>query len=129
MIAKHLKFVMPLFSILVIAIFVLGNRDLNFIAIGAILFMLAGFNYALFKYLNINSEEREEQKIKFSNKFESEVKIAKPLRFVGLVSIFVLLVDRFGLFTVVYSEYLYLLVIFLFLPYFFMWMYYLKKNN
>lgn len=59
---NYLKFVMPLFSILVIAIFVLGNRDLNFIAIGAILFMLAGFNYALFKYLNINSEEREEQK-------------------------------------------------------------------
>lgn len=58
--------------------------------------MLSGFNYALFRHLNNTHGEKRDNKILTIDTFESEVKIAKPLRLLGLISFVMLLIVWMG---------------------------------
>lgn len=91
--------------------------------------MLSGFNYALFRHLNNTHEEKKrDKKMLTINKFESEIKIAKPLRLLGLISFVLLLIVWMDLVSFKYSDYLSLLVIGLLLPYILLWVYHFNKR-
>lgn len=126
--AKYLKFIIPLLTFLAIFILLFTDKDLNIVAIFSIIFMLSGFNYALFRHLNNTHEEKRYNKILTINKFESEIKIAKPLRLLGLISFVLLLIVWMDLVSFKYSDYLSLLVIGLLLPYILLWVYHFNKR-
>lgn len=125
--AKYLKFIIPLLTFLAIFILLFTDKDLNIVAIFSIIFMLSGFNYALFRHLNNTHEEKRDNKILTINKFESEIKIAKPLRLLGLISFVLLLIVWMDLVSFKYSDYLSLLVIGFLLPYILLWVYHFNK--
>lgn len=126
--AKYLKFIIPFLTILAIFVLLFTDKNLNIVAIFSIIFMFAGFNYALFRHLNSSHEEKRINKILTIDKFESEIKIAKPLRFLGLISFILLIIVWLDLVSFKYSDYLSLLVICFLLPYILLWVYHFNKR-
>lgn len=91
----------------------------------AVIFMAAGINYALFKYLKFSPRERNN--LNSYHQFENEVKIAKPLRIVGMILLAVLVLSWIDFIDLNLPKYFVLLVLIILLVHFFLAINYFRK--
>ena len=114
---KYLKILIPLWSLAIIAFVYFNTSDINILPMFAFLFMAAGFNYALLKYLRTIPTESNQKSMKRFNQFEENVKIAKPLRITGSILFMILMVMWLDLVEFKYEGYFSILVIAILLTY------------
>lgn len=94
----------------------------------AVIFMAAGINYALFKYLKFSSVNNNKRThINSYNQFENEVKIAKPLRIVGMILLAVLVLSWIDFIDLNLPKHFVLLVLIILLVHFFLAFNYYRK--
>ncbi|MCH7399565.1 hypothetical protein MM236_16295 [Belliella sp. DSM 107340] len=87
----------------------------------AVVFMATGINYSLFKYLKaFPSEKSNLYYMNPFNQFEKTVKIAKPLRMIGLVFFMFQMILWLDIIEFEYDRYVFFLVIVPLLSYIFL---------
>jgi hypothetical protein len=121
---KYLRFLIPICSMGIVAFVYLGLGDMKVLPMIAVLFMAAGFNYALLKYLkgtqqeeDGNNQQKSGNSMKRLNLYEETVKIAKPLRMVGSILFMILMIMWLDIIEFEYESYFYLLVLTVLLTY------------
>jgi hypothetical protein len=115
--SNYLKFLIPLWVVGILIYVYVSPGEYKLVPILAVLFMGAGFWYALVRFLRSNTAEHLPQKPLDITDFERKVKIAKPLRIVGMSFLILQLLVWLEVFRFRYDESLSLLVIVFLLAY------------
>ncbi|GHB45480.1 hypothetical protein [Mongoliitalea lutea] len=83
---KYLKIIIPTWTLALVAFVYFSPTQLKVIPMLTVLFMAAGVNYALYKYLKATpSEQANIAQISLLERFKKKSKVAKPLRLAGLL--------------------------------------------
>lgn len=95
----------------------------------AVIFMAAGSNYALFKYVKFSPLEKSKRThLNSYSQFEKEVKIAKSLRIVGMILFAVLMLSWIDFINLNLPKYFGLFVLTILLLQFFLAINYYRKK-
>ncbi|GGF17611.1 hypothetical protein GCM10011339_01910 [Echinicola rosea] len=91
--------------------------------------MVAGFNYALYKYLKTIPERKNQNITRTYNQFEKSVKVAKPLRIIGTILFMALMTMWLDIVKFKYESYFSLLVMAILLSYVLLGVIFIRKAS
>jgi positive regulator of sigma E activity len=127
----YLKFLIPIFTIVLVAFVYFSPIEFKILPMAAVIFMATGFNYALFKHFKTSGLEKKKgnhQKPFKHSDFEKNVKFAKPLRIVGMILFAVLMLSWTDFVEINLHSGFSLIVIAVLITYFFLAVNYYRKE-